>query len=74
MGNKFQPYNSSEVDGVFPILLQKGVDDVFPTRITLAVDQIPTKWRRAKVTFIPKTGKEDGTDPRGSVFRFSVLM
>lgn len=65
----FQPFKSPGVDGIFPALLQKGQKEIFPhllriARTSLASGYIPSIWRRAKVTFIPKIGKKDGTNPK----------
>lgn len=67
--NTFEPYKSPGVDGIHPALLQKGLGEIMPhllriSRSSLARGQIPNIWRRAKVTFIPKIGKKDGTDPK----------
>lgn len=42
----FQPYESSGMYGVFPVLLPKGVGEIFGSHIY--------ERKRAKVTFIPK--------------------
>lgn len=64
----FQPYESPEVDGMFPILLHKGVEEILPHLLKItrkrAFGQIPSKWITAKVTFIPKVGRKNGYDPR----------
>ena len=65
----FQPYKSAGIDGIFPILLQKGIGNLLPFlvnifRSSLALGYIPEKWRRAKVTFLPKAGKKDCTSPK----------
>ena len=59
----FQPYKTSGVDGIIPILLQRGKTELLPYlirifRSSLAIGYIPVSWRRAKVIFIPKVGKK----------------
>lgn len=65
----FQPFKSPGVDGIFPVLLQKGAKELIPFllnifRGSLALGYIPEKWRRAKIIFIPKLGKKDITNPK----------
>lgn len=67
--SNLQPYKSPGIDGIIPILLQKGLQ-VLTThligifRSSLAMGYIPIPWRRAKVVFIPKAGKKDTNDPK----------
>ena len=65
----FQPYKTAGVDGVIPVFLQKGGQLLLPHlirmfRSSFAMGYLPSKWRRAKVTFIPKIGKRDPSNPK----------
>lgn len=67
--NEFKPYKTAGPDGIFPALLQKGSDLVIPHLKNLMVNSyllnyIPESWRKAEVTFIPKIGKSDYSDPK----------
>ena len=58
----FSPFKASGVDGIFPALLQKGLDIILEplTRIykaCLAIGYVPLSWRTARVVFLPKPGK-----------------
>jgi len=60
------PFKSPGKDGIFPILLQKGIQYlVYPLqsiyRASLLLGYIPNAWRVAQVAFIPKPGKLDYT-------------
>ena len=77
--NSFKPYKSPGPDGVFPALLQKGLDTsslveklkgIFQASFTLGY--IPTRWREIKVVFIPKAGRASYTQPKA--FRPISLM
>lgn len=59
---KFKPFKSAGDDGIFPALLKESGEILLEPlcevlRSSLALGQIPTKWERVKVTFIPKPGK-----------------
>lgn len=65
----FKPYKSAGLDGIFPALLQWGIDCLLPWlaeiyRASLALGHIPVAWREVKVIFIPKPGKTDYTQPK----------
>ena len=67
--SNLQPYKSPGVDGIVPILLQKGLQVLITHligifRSSLAIGYIPSPWRRAKVVFIPKMGKKDTNNPK----------
>ncbi|KAG5683018.1 hypothetical protein PVAND_012328 [Polypedilum vanderplanki] len=58
----FHPYKSGGMDGIFPALLQHGVDvivsplhEIFAA--SLALGYIPKSWQQVRVVFIPKPGR-----------------
>jgi hypothetical protein len=58
----FQPYKSSGIDGIMPIMLQQGFELLAGKllvilRVILALGYIPMNWRHIRVVFIPKPGK-----------------
>jgi hypothetical protein len=58
----FQPYKSSGIDGIMPIILQQGFELLAGKllvllRAGLALGYIPMSWRHIRVVFIPKPGK-----------------
>lgn len=62
--NSFSPYKSPGPDGILPVLLQKGLDQlefalVNILQACLVHGHVPTAWREVRVTFIPKPGKAD---------------
>jgi ribonuclease HI len=66
--NSFAPFKASGPDGILPILIQKGVTIISRTlvnlyRACLQHGYIPANWRRARVVFIPKPGKDDYSNP-----------
>jgi len=59
-----EPYKSPGPDGVYPILLQKGIDKLLPVlvrlfRASLGYGYIPKSWQAVRVAFIPKPGKDN---------------
>ena len=57
----FSPFKSPGIDGIYPALLQWGLDELLPhlvgvLRACLAHLYIPKTWREVKVVFIPKQG------------------
>ena len=61
--NSLSPYKSPGIDGIYPVLLQKGADLLIPHLIALyrasfLLGYIPRSWRLAQVVFIPKPGKD----------------
>lgn len=59
----FKPYKAPGEDGIFPALLQWGLDSLTEPlvriyRACLALGYIPIPWRKTRVVFIPKPGKE----------------
>ncbi|CAK1595289.1 unnamed protein product [Parnassius mnemosyne] len=67
--HSFLSYKTAGPDGIFPALLQCGgkaliVRLVAIMRACLALKYVPRGWREVKVTFIPKPGKSDYTDPK----------
>ena len=62
----FQPYKAPGADGVYPALLQKGLEDLRLTltklyRANIAIGHVPTAWKHCRVAFLPKPGKEGYT-------------
>jgi len=58
----FEPYKTPGPDGVFPILLQKGLDILLHPilkvmRASFALRYAPVAWRGTRVVFIPKPGR-----------------
>lgn len=60
--NQFAPYKSAGEDGIFPALLQKGLEvlgiplcSIF--RACISLGYTPEAWRIAKVVYIPKPGR-----------------
>ena len=65
----FQPYKAPGTDGIFPVLIQKGMDVIIHKLIeifkkSLKEGKSPKKWLESKVVFIPKPGKMDYSDPK----------
>jgi ribonuclease HI len=65
----FKPFKSAGTDGIFPALLQKGLDILLPYLVKLfkwsyALEHIPQAWREVRVVFIPKAGKRDTEQPK----------
>ena len=64
--NTMAPYKSPGLDGIYPVLLQRGLQYLLDPlcqiyQASLALGYIPQSWREARVTFIPKPGKADYT-------------
>jgi len=60
------PLKSPGIDGIYPILLQKGLQHLLDPlcdiyRASLALGYIPQTWCTSGVTFMPKPGKTDYT-------------
>lgn len=60
----FSPYKSPGPDGIFPALLQEGIDVIVESlhvifTACLTLGYVPRKWREVRVTFIPKPGRID---------------
>lgn len=67
--NSFQKYKSPGLDGIYPIMLQKGWDLIGKHIVNiykacLNIGYVPNKWQEVKVVFIPKPGKDDYTSPK----------
>lgn len=63
----FKPYKSAGPDGIFPALLQWGVDEIVKLltqilRACLRLGYTPKRWREVNVVFIPKPGRSDYTN------------
>ncbi|CAA9998748.1 unnamed protein product [Nesidiocoris tenuis] len=68
--NSFKPFKSPGGDGVFPALLQRGLEVLSPLLIRLfcasyAMAYIPRAWRRVRVVFIPKAGGQPRSSAKG---------
>ena len=64
----FKPFKAPGYDGIYPVLLQKGLDiieqDIMKIyRMCLGEGRSPSVWLDTRVAFIPKPGKKDYTDP-----------
>ena len=62
--SEMEPYKSPGVDGIYPILLQKGIDVLMPYlirlyRSSMAYAHVPLNWQSVRVCFIPKVGKDE---------------
>lgn len=60
--NSFLPYKSAGPDGIFPKLLQEGLEPLGAQlirifRVSYVLGYIPKAWREVKVVFIPKPGR-----------------
>lgn len=65
----FSPFKSPGMDGVFPALIQEGLDVLMPFllgifKACLRLTYVPQQWREVKVIFIPKAGKPDLTQAK----------
>ena len=61
--NSFQKYKSPGLDGIYPIMLQKGWDLIGKHIVNiykacLNIGYVPNKWQDVKVVFIPKPSKD----------------
>lgn len=65
----FSPYKSPGPDGIYPVLLQRGLD-VLETPLTkifracIAHGFVPVNWRKSRVAFIPKGGRVGHSLPK----------
>ncbi|KAL1446330.1 hypothetical protein WDU94_005475 [Cyamophila willieti] len=60
----FKPYKSPGPDGIYPVMLQKGLDVIIHLlcklfRSSLAMGYIPRSWRMARAVFLPKPGRKN---------------
>lgn len=67
--SSFKPYKSPGMDGIFPALLQRGLESIAPGlkeiyKASYALGYIPRLWREAKVIFIPKVGNRPLEEPK----------
>ncbi|XP_043483556.1 uncharacterized protein LOC122512018 [Leptopilina heterotoma] len=65
----FSRYKSPGPDGVYPVLLQRAMDEavgplVRLARASLTLGYVPIAWMGTKVVFIPKAGKNGYTSPK----------
>lgn len=65
----FDSYKSPGIDEIYPAMLQKAWDIVEPYifhfyTASFRLSYIPKQWQKVKVTFLPKTGKDDYTIPK----------
>jgi len=63
------PYKSPGQDGIYPELLQKGLQSLlYPLckiyRASMSLVYIPKIWREARVAFLPIPGKDDYTNAK----------
>ena len=66
---QFQPFKSPGADGIYPALLQSGLEILTPHilrlyRASLAMGHIPEVWRHINVVFIPKAGRTVYATPK----------
>nr|XP_012230583.1 PREDICTED: RNA-directed DNA polymerase from mobile element jockey-like [Linepithema humile] len=64
--NTFKPYKSAGPDGVFPALLQEGLEQIVgpltrTLRAFIAMSYTPSAWKLVRVVFIPKAGRTSYT-------------
>ena len=64
----FKPFKASGPDGIFPALIQKGMEEIRRElaeiyKKCLTKGYIPQAWRRTRAVFIPKPGKDDYSSP-----------
>ena len=65
----FKPHKAPGVDGIYPIMIQKGIDILQPQLLSLyrksiKAGKVPNQWTESRVAFIPKPGKDDTMDPK----------
>ena len=79
--DSFKPYKSPGLDGIYPVLLQKGIDFLVTYIVDIYRDSIlqgksPSRWLETKVVFIPKPGKlsYDSADKFRPISLFSFLL
>ena len=65
----FKPYKSPGPDGIYPVLIQQGIEELTPYLIETYTNSIKIKrpahtWLKTKAVFIPKPGKPDYMDPK----------
>ena len=65
----FKPYKSPGRDGIYPVLLQKGINSLKKILVTLyrksiTEGVIPSSWMKSRIAFIPKPGKSDACSPK----------
>lgn len=63
------PFKSPGIDGIYPILLQKGKKIAVPAlaelfKASLLFKFLPTDWRQSRVVFIPKANAKDKYSPK----------
>jgi hypothetical protein len=67
----FALYKTPGMDGIFPTLLQEGREPVIPYLVRifhacLSTGYVPAIWRRVRVVFISKPGRNFYSGPRDS--------
>ena len=67
--DSFKPFKAPGIDGIFPVLIKKGIDILEDQILSLYKKSIkggrvPIQWTKSRVAFIPKPGKADYTDPK----------
>ena len=79
--SSFKPYKSPGMDGIFPVLLQQGMEYLLDLIVEIYKDCLqqgitPDKWLETKICFIPKPGKQSYFDPKDlrPISLFSFLL
>ena len=72
----FAPFKSPGLDGLFPALLQKGLDTILPRlvllfRACIALGYVPYQWHTSRVVFRPKPGRVDYTQVKSFLLQIS---
>jgi hypothetical protein len=67
--NSFSPFKAPGPDGIYPVLLQKGMSIILNHlcviyRACIALRYISVRWRTARAVFIPKPGRPDYVSPK----------
>ena len=67
--NEFDPYKSPGFDGIYPIMLQKGIRFLSPYlikifKLSLKTGKLANCWLQVKTVFIPKPGKANYTNAK----------
>ena len=77
----FKPYKSPGMDGIYPALLQQGLEFLAEHILViykecLRTGKSPRRWLETKVSFIPKPGKQSYDEPNSirPISLFSFLL
>ena len=60
----FKPFKAPGMDGIYPVLLQRGIDILLPHlkkmfKLSICAGKLAKSWLQIKTIFIPKPGKGD---------------